>query len=71
MSTQTKEQVMKQFMQDMDGSPASALNTSFRKYSELRDELIVRYSKLTGIAPIEFSNEIADVQAKSLSKFSW
>ena len=62
----TKEQVIQFFLTDMQGAPERALYSSFRKYADLRDELVEKYVAATGIDANEFYNAIALKNAREM-----
>ena len=56
----TREEVFELFLEDLE-QPAiqMALYRSFRRYADLRDQLIASYTKHTGIPEEEFHSQIA------------
>jgi hypothetical protein len=65
--TKQPRPVMEAFLEDLD-QPALqfALNRSFRKWADLRDQLIEIYVEKTGIPQEEFHTAIARDQARRL-----
>lgn len=63
----SQQQVFELFLKDME-QPALqfALNRSFRKWADLRDQLIEIYSAKTGIPEEEFHTQIALKNARHL-----
>ena len=50
----------------MQGAPERALYSSFRKYADLRDELVEKYVAATGLDDNEFYNAIALKNAREM-----
>ena len=63
----SQQQIFELFLKDME-QPALqfALNRSFRKWADLRDQLIRAYSAKTGISEEEFHTQLALKNAEHL-----